>query len=201
MADDYPDRLWYFAEGGAAAPAMRTAHDDVTRPFTVNTYLCDCAACRDALAGEVDRTPRTNLLIRTDGDGILVTAELMHDTWARTGGLDALMYLPGDGVRDVSVPEWPPLWFPQRWYSSMCREDELLGGRTPALRRVPARQTRAAARRRADWTADHPGLALHDELEARRQRSNLRLVTNGTRPRVPRTGTRPRRRARDLRLM
>jgi len=201
MSDHYPDRLWFFAEKGQAAPTRWVAHDDVTKPFSVNMYLCDCARCRDALAAEVARTPRTNLLVRSEGDRLLVTAELALDVWERTAGLEGLLYLPADAIRDVSVPEWPPLWYPQRWFSTTCREDELLAGRTPAVRRVPARQSRAAARRRAEWLADHPDERLHDELEARRSRSHLRLVAGGGTGPTRGRRVRYRRPARDLRLL
>lgn len=129
-------------------PDLWVAHERPERPFERGMWLCDCGACLLALRAEVVVRPRTPLVLKTNFDRIIVTAELLLEALETTGEAESLCYVSDDWVRETFVAEPPGLLPPARWWSMTCREDEHLLGRRVVVRRRPARQSRAAAERR-----------------------------------------------------
>lgn len=111
-------------------------HDHPERPFDGGIFLCDCDACRLALEAAVRVNPRFTFMIRTNSDRVAVTADYLLEVWQRDGEIDALMYVPGDWIRDVGAAtnELPA---PARWWSLTM--DERLGRRQALRRTVPSR--------------------------------------------------------------
>lgn len=88
-------------------------------------WLDDCEACAQALQREAAVRPRRVLCLKTGGDRVYVTAELLHDVLSRGDDLEALCYLPNDYVREVFVVGDDALQPPANWWSLSRHEDEM----------------------------------------------------------------------------
>ena len=86
----------------AALSDMWVAHQQPERPLVFGAWLCDCRACAVALRAEVAQRPRRPIIIKTGFDRLTVTAELVLAA-IDAGGVEHLMYVPNDYVREVFV--------------------------------------------------------------------------------------------------
>jgi hypothetical protein len=113
-------------------PDFWVAHEQPERPFDAGVFVCDCDACRLALAATVRVNPRFTLMIRTNCDRVAVTADYLLEVWEREGCIEALLYVEGDWIRDVGAAtnELPGR---TRWWSLTLHEE---AGRHRALRRA-----------------------------------------------------------------
>ena len=98
-------------------PEWWTAHHHPDEPLAVGARLCDCEGCMRSLRAAAEDGLDIGLVLKTDCDSIVVTAEYAVEAVDRTGGLDALCYVRNDYLREVYVTDqFPPLR--PRWYST-----------------------------------------------------------------------------------
>lgn len=123
------------------------AHDDPERPLDSFVLLCACIDCEASIRNEERRRPHRVICIKTAFDRIAVTVEYLVEA-IDGGSLDLLLYVDGDYVREVYVPDdaWMPVG--ARWWSMTCHEDDVAAGRPRRRHRVAKRQSKAARRRR-----------------------------------------------------
>ncbi len=113
------------------------AHEQPEREFDIGTWLCDCRGCRLALTAEARRSPSRVLCIKTGADRIVLRAALLDETLRSGQPIEALLYVPGDYVREVFVPVNG--WLPrdEDWWSLTRAEEQEVtrsGGRRPSRR-------------------------------------------------------------------
>ena len=104
LADELEERCW-------------VAHEEPERPLAYGAWLCDCEACRIALQVAAVHGPRLPIVLKTDSDRIVVTAEYASEVWAAMGGLSPLCYVQRDYLREVFVGSWWPAMPSERWWS------------------------------------------------------------------------------------
>lgn len=150
-------------------PHWWLAHDHPSVPLAPGAWLCDCAPCMTSLRTAATRELAPALVLKTDLDRILVTAEYAVAALDLTGGLRSLCFLPQDVLHQVLVSDSRPP-YGARWFSAAL------------ARRVG---TRAAARVdavRAEASPVTPAVGQNNPpmppLPARRSARRSRLRTS-----------------------
>lgn len=128
----------------ASGPPVWTAHEQPERQPGWGMWLCDCDACQLVLRAEAAVRPSTAFVVKSDGDRVVATAELLVDAYDRTGSLRALLYLNGDRIREVFVARGPlpegTRWWSQTEQAYYERRNETFPPRTKAMRETPRRE-------------------------------------------------------------
>lgn len=112
------------------------AHEDIDRPFDGWTWIDDCPTCMLALKREAAQRPRLVLCLKTCGDRVYVTADLLNEVVSAEETFESLCYLADDWVREVFVVDDAALSSTMCW-RSLTRDEELSG--PPPEGRVPDR--------------------------------------------------------------
>ena len=90
MAADGMERYW-------------VAHDFPERAFAFGMWLCDCEVCMVAMQAEAIARPDTALVMKASMGRFVVTVVEAVEAFVQKGSLDALLWRPGDYLREVFV--------------------------------------------------------------------------------------------------